>query len=62
MFPFILGSLGTVTKQLKHHRAVMSLDSVLGGLQTSVLVEHTDETHENGHQKETKKGKQTQRR
>ena len=36
--PIILGSLGIVTKQLKADLAVLGMERMLGGLQTSVLI------------------------
>ena len=36
--PIILGSLGTVTNQLKGHLKELDLGNILGGLQTSVLI------------------------
>ena len=36
--PIILGSLGTVTTGLKGHLKELDLGSILGGLQTSVLI------------------------
>ena len=36
--PIILGSLGTVTSQLKSHLESLNMEKILGGLQTSVLI------------------------
>ena len=36
--PIILGSLGTVTNQLKADLAVLGMERILGELQTSVLI------------------------
>ena len=36
--PIILGSLGTVTNQLKAVLTVLGMERILGGLQTSVLI------------------------
>ena len=36
--PIILGSLGTVTNQLKVDLAVLGMERILGGPQTSVLI------------------------
>ena len=36
--PIVLGSLGTITNQLKNHLKQLEMENVLGGLQTSVLI------------------------
>ena len=57
--PIILGSLGTVTNQLKADLAVLRMERILRGMQTSVLIG----THNilrkviNSDRKEKKKGK-----
>jgi len=38
IIPIILGSLGTVTRELKADLAVLGMEKILGGLQTSVLI------------------------
>lgn len=38
VLPIILGSLGTVKSQLKHHLAGLGLEKILGGLKTLVLI------------------------